>query len=131
MQLLEEHEYLKRSACVKIAGGLIGEYHGRVVDQCPRYGHALHLSSRHLIGLMIQSAAQSHGLQCRHGPVETLLRANLRVVHERQFHVLHARGLGQEVVVLEYETNLPVAKHGPLRLRHGAHGDAVEQVLTA
>ncbi len=53
-----------------------------------------------------------------------------RVVHQRQFYILHARGLRQEVVVLEDETNLAVAQDGTLSIAaHLAHAHTIQIVF--
>ena len=78
---------------------------------------------------MIETFAQSYGLQCLYRPLLALLGCYRGVVHQGQFHILHARGLGQEVIVLKDKTYLAVAQHGTLRTRHGAYRHAVEVVF--
>ena len=41
---------------------LVGQDYRRVVDQGPGDGHPLHLSAGHLVALVPQAVAQSHGL---------------------------------------------------------------------
>ena len=118
MQLLEEYKNLERCTCIEITGCLIRQNHRRVIHQCTSYGYALHLSTRHLVRLMIQSFAQSYCLQCLYCTLFALLGANFSVVHQRQLNVFNACSLRQKVVVLEYESNLTVAQYGALRLRH-------------
>lgn len=129
VQLLEENENLERGACVEVSRCLVGKNHGRVVHQRACYRHTLHLSARHLVRLMVETLAQSHSLQRFHGTLLALLSSDSGVVHQRQRHVLHACRLRQQIVVLEDEANLAVAKHGALRLRHLAHRHSVEIVF--
>ena len=131
MQLLEEDKDLIGGAGVEVTGGLVGEDDGGVVDQGTGNGHALHLSARHLVALVLQAVAESHGLQGGNGSLATLSAVVFLVVHEGQLHVLHGGGLRQEVVVLEYEANLAVTQTGTLTAAHGAHADAIEVVLAA
>ena len=62
MQLLEEHQHLERRAGVEVAGGFVGQQYGRIVDQGTCNGYALHLSTRHLVRLVLQPVAQPYGL---------------------------------------------------------------------
>lgn len=131
MELLEEDEDLEGGARVEVARSLIGQDDGGIVDQGTRNGDALHLTTRHLVGLMVKALPQPHSLQGSHGTVEALLLRDAGVVHQRQFDVFHARGLGQKVVVLKDEADLAVAQDGTLRLRHRAHGHTIEEVVAA
>ena len=129
VQLLEQHQNLKRGAGVQVTCRLIGKDDGRVVDQGAGNGDTLHLTTRHLIALVVKAITQSHFLQCLDGSLTTLLGTVFVVVHQWQFHILHSSGLCQEVIVLEHETNLPVAQFGTLILGHLAHGSAVKIVF--
>ncbi len=60
---LKEHEDAERGAGVEIAGGLVGEDYHRVVDEGAGYGHALLLSARHLVALVVEALGESHGLK--------------------------------------------------------------------
>ena len=129
VKLLEEHQHLERGVGVEVTSGLVGQQHSGLIDQGTGDGYTLHLTTRHLIGLVHQTVAQTDGLQRLDGCTATLARIVLRVVHQGQFHILYSGGLGQQVVVLEHEANLLVAQMGTLRLRHGADGNTVEQIL--
>ena len=130
MQFLEEHQHLERRTRVEVSRGLVSQEDGRTVHQCAGNGYTLHLSARHLVALVIQTVAQSYGLQCLDSSLTAFPRRVLAVVHQGQFHVLHGRRLGQQVVVLEHEANLLVAQPGPLVLRHLPHGNAVQEILS-
>ena len=71
---------------------------------------------------MLQAVAQAHALEGGHGALATLAGAHPCIVHERQLHVEHSGGLGQQVVVLKHKAYLVVAQAGQLVLAHGAHG---------
>ena len=129
MEFLEEHENLKRCARVQVSGGLVCEYYRRVVHQCAGYCHTLHLSSRHLVGLVVEAVAQSDGLKSVHCALVAFGCAHFAVIHERQLHVFHTRGLRQKIVVLEDESDFAVAQYRPLRFCHGANGHSVEKIL--
>ena len=129
MQLLEEHEHLERRTGVEVTGSLVGQQHGGIVDQRTGDGHTLHLSARHLVRLMFQTVAQAHGLQSLDGSLAALLGVIFRIVHQRQFDVLHSGGLRQQVIVLEDEAYLLIPEVGALRLRHRTDGNAVEEIL--
>ena len=129
VEALEEHQYLERSAGVEIARGLVGKDDCGVVDQRPGYGYALHLSTRHLIALVVEAVAQPHGPQRLDGLLPAPGRRVGRVVHQRQLHVLDGGGLGQQVVVLEHEAYLAVAQCGALVAAHGAHRVPIEVIV--
>ena len=63
MKFLEQDKYIKRRTCVEVSGCFVGKDDRRVVYQCTGDGYALHLSSGHLVGLMLQPVAQTYRLQ--------------------------------------------------------------------
>ena len=131
VELLEEHEYLEAGARVEVARGFVGEDYGGVVDQGAGYGYALHLSARHLVAVVVEPLAQSYGLEGDDGTLLALVGTHGGVVHERQLDILHAGGLGEQVVVLEDEPYLAVAQNGAVVAAHGAHAHTVEVVFAA
>ena len=108
---------------------LIGENHGRVVHQSSGDGHTLHLSTRHLVALVIESLAQAHSLQGFDGTLLALLGCNRRVVHQWQLYILHTGSLRQKVVVLEDETNLAVAENGTVVAAHLSYAHTIQIVF--
>ena len=131
IQFLKQHQHLERGARVEVTGRLVGQQHGRVVYQGSGNSYALHLTTRHLVALVFQTVAQSNGLEGADGSLAALAGIELVVVHQRQLHVLDGRSLRQQVVVLEHEAYLLVAQVGTLCLRHRAHGNAVQDILSA
>ena len=129
VELLEQNQHLERCARIEVTGSLVGQQHGRLVDQGAGNSYTLHLSTRHLVRLVVQTVAQTYGLQGLDGCTATLTGIVLVIIHQRKLYVLYGGGLRQQVVVLEHEANLLIPQVGTLGLRHGAHGDAVEEVL--
>ena len=66
MQFLEEHQYIERCACIQVACRFVREYYGGIVDKGPRYGHPLHLSAGHLVGLVLKTVSKTHGFKSLH-----------------------------------------------------------------
>ena len=129
VEFLEEDKHLKRRACVEVTGGLVGEDDGGVVDERTGDGYSLHLTTRHLVGLVLQTIAETNFDKCLDGTRAALLGLDFGIVHQGQFDVLDGRGLGQQVVVLEDETNLAVTELGALIAAHPAHRHAIEVVF--
>ena len=83
VELLEEHEHLERCTGVEVTRCLVGQQHGRIVDQRAGDGYTLHLTTRHLVGLMFQAVAETHGLQRPDSLLATLSGIVVGVVHQR------------------------------------------------
>ena len=62
MKLLEEDKNLERRTRVEITGCLISQDDGWIVHQGAGDSHTLHLTTRHLIGFMVETVAQSYCL---------------------------------------------------------------------
>ncbi len=130
VELLEEHQDFEAGAGIQVTGCLVRQNNGRVVDESARNGYALHLSARHLVALVLQAVGKSHGGECLDGCLAAHLGGVLAVVEQGQLHILHSRGLGEQVVVLEDEAYLAVAQSGALAALHLAHGHSVEDVFS-
>ena len=131
MQFLKQDKYLKRGTGVEVSGCFVRENHGRIVYQCACDGNALHLSSGHLIGFVFQTVAQPHSLQRFDSTAATFGSTHGRVVHKRQFDILHSGRFGQQIVTLEHEPDLTIPQHRTLRFAHRADGNIIEQILSA
>ena len=83
----------------------------------------------HLVALMVEPGAESHGLEGLDGPLAAFLCSDGRVVEQGQFYVFNGRGLWQQVVVLKHESYLAVAHHCPLIFAHGLNRYAVEEIF--
>ena len=130
VELLEKDKNLETGSRVQVTRCLVGKNHGRIVHQRPGDGYTLHLSTRHLIALMVESLAQSYSLQSFDGTLLALFCADGRIVHQRQLYILYARGFRQEIVVLEDEANLAVAQDGSVVAAHLAHAHAIQVIFT-
>ena len=129
IEFLEENKNLEAGSRIQVTRCLIGKNHGRIVHQRSGDGYTLHLSTRHLIALVIESLAQSHSLQSFDGTLLAFFCIDGRIVHQRQLYILHARGLRQQIVVLEDEANLAVAQDGSVVAAHLAHAHAVQVIF--
>ena len=112
VELLEEYQYFEAGAGVEVPRRFVREDDGRIVDQRPRDRHALHLPARHLVALMQHAVAETDVAERLFGPFPSLCGRVGRVVHQRQLDVLQRRSFGQQVIVLEDETDLAVAQRG-------------------
>ena len=130
VELLEKDKNLETGSRVQVTRCLVGENHSRIVHQCTGDGYTLHLSTRHLVALMIESLAQSYSLQSFDGTLLALFCADGRIVHQWQLYILYARGFRQEIVVLEDEANLAVAQDGSVVAAHLAHAHAIQVIFT-
>ena len=130
IELLEENQNLKAGSRIQVTRCLVGKNHGRIVHQCSGDGYTLHLSTRHLVALMIESLAQSYSLQSFDGTLLAFFCADGRIVHQWQLYILYARGLRQEIVVLEDEANLAVAQDSSVVAAHLAHAHAIQVIFT-
>src|SRR3954469_2763320 len=127
VELVEELHDLLGSGRVEVAGGLVGEQDGRLVDQGAGDGHALALAARQLVGLVGHARAEAHLLQ---GPARPLLPLGAREagVDQRQLDVVQGVGAGEQVEGLEDEADLLVADPGQLGVVELLDGGAVEDV---
>ena len=104
IEFLEQGENLLARVRIEVARRLVGEQNGRVVDQRPGDGHTLLLAAGKLGGLMVQPIGQTQ-------PTEHLARTlacfpfgDVGRVRQRHGHVVQGAGAGQQVEVLEHET---------------------------
>ena len=78
---------------------------------------------------MFQAVAQTHFDECVDGALAALLGLDLGIIHQRELDVFDGCGLGEEVVVLEDESDLAVAQLGTLVAAHPTHRHAIEIVF--
>ena len=69
VQPLEQVQDLLAGPGIEVAGGLVGQEQGRVVDQGAGDGHALLLAAGELRGVVVQAVPQPHPVSKRLGPV--------------------------------------------------------------
>jgi len=128
MDALKDAHDLQGGAGVEVAGGLVGEDDGGVVDQGAGNGHALPLPPRQLVGAVVAPVGELHHLQ---GLAGQLMPAGLveAGIHQGEHGVLQGRGPGQQVEGLEHEADLLVAHLGQGVVVHGTHIQSVKHVL--
>ena len=91
---------------VEVAGGLVGQQHGRLGDDGAGDRHALLLSARQFGRRVVLPALEADGLQ-RLGRCGVACGGRLAAVEQRQLHVLLRRGARQQVEALEHEAEVP------------------------
>ena len=106
--LLQKVHDLLRGLGVQRARGFVGEDDLRIVDDGARDGDALHLSARHLVGLLFELSAQPHALERSDSHLPLLLAGDAGD-GERKLNVLQDVEVRDEVVALENETDGTVA----------------------
>ena len=72
LYLPEYFHYLNRGARIEIARGLIGKNQRRVINECASHGHALLLTTRQLIWMILFAASESDCSQRSHRALMTL-----------------------------------------------------------
>ena len=113
-------QHLPAGAGVQGAGGLIRQNDGGLSGQGPGNGHPLLLAAGELTGQVAALIRQPHPLQGPDGPLMPLL-ARHTGIEQRQFHILLHGQLGNEVILLENESQHPVADLGLLVVVHGGY----------
>ena len=130
IKFLKQDQNLKTGSRIQITCSLISENHRRIIDQSSGNCYTLHLSTRHLVALVIKSLAKTYSLQCLNRSILSLFRTYIRIIHQRKFYILYTCRLRQQVVVLEYKTNLTVSKNGTVISGHRSHADSIKIIFT-
>ena len=115
---------------VEGAGGLIGENHGRTVDEGAGYGHALFLTAGEFVGLMGGSIGQSHEVEQFLGTLLGPSSGEARNIGWNH-NILNRRELRQELMKLEHEAEVLIAEIGQFLRREGGHIYAIDTYRTA
>ena len=102
---------------VEVAGGLVGEHQRRAVHERAGDGHALLLTARELVGVLLLEALQAEQRQGLLGPRLRALDCGRASDERRHQHVLEHAELRQQVVELEHEADELVAQGGALLAR--------------
>src|SRR5215211_4040128 len=121
----QQFQDLLARARVEVAGGLVGQQHGRVADQGPGDGHPLLLAPRELGGPVLEPVPEPDRGQGLGGQPPPLGPAKAPV-DKGQADVGDRRGPGQQLEVLEHEPDDPVADRGQLVLGQPGDVAAVE-----
>src|SRR5690242_19039840 len=127
---LEQRQDLHAGARVEVAGGLVGQDHRRIVDECARDGHALLLAARELAGVMVLTLGQPHVGQPLARPPAPLAHGHA-AVEQGQLDVLQRARARQQVELLEDEADLGIADPGQLVTAEARHVVAAQPVAAA
>ena len=129
IELLEHPKDFHARTRIEVAGRLVGQEQGRMIDQGPGDGHALLLAARHLRRLVIAPFGKPNQFQQTLGALPRLRGARVaRGVGQGHEHVLGGRRPRQQIEVLENESQFRRPHQGPLIGRQIAHFLAVEPV---
>src|ERR1017187_2170328 len=122
----EAHDFVAGGG-IEVAGGLVGQQNGRVVDERAGDRDALALAAGKLVRLVVHAGFQ---IDLAHGYFGALqaLGAGHAGVDQGKFHVVQRGGAGQQVEGLEDEADLPVADARQLVVGHLADQVAVDVV---
>ncbi len=105
---------------IEVAGRFVGQDERRVADQRSGHGHSLLLTTGELPGTMFDSLGQSHPVQRLEGTA--LAGGTIHTcVDEWELDVAPRGERGQEVELLEDETDPPVADVCQTLFGHGTH----------
>src|SRR5262249_48902271 len=109
VNLLEQVMNALAGLAVQITRGLVRKQQTRVRNQCPRQCYSCLLTTGQFAGSVHRAIRKPYALQHR---LSLLLRRAIRASPDQQRHhrILNGGELGQQVMKLEDETNLPVPK---------------------
>src|ERR687895_436071 len=122
-RLAQHPQHLLARLRVEVAGGLVGEYHGRLRYQRPGHRHALLLAAGQLGRAVREAVGQPNRL---HEAPQPLGVGPLAGDREREHDVLLRREDRQEVEELEDEAELVAAQPGQVAVVQLGDLDAVE-----
>ena len=137
VELAQQLKHAVGAFGVQVAGGFIGQQHGRVHGQGAGHGHALLLAAAQMPGHVVLPGPQAHALDQAGGARAHGGVGKAGCAQHGQHHVFE-RGKGaNQVVVLKHKADLVAAQPGQGAVVHGggffaadlqgAHGGAVEQ----
>jgi hypothetical protein len=126
LQVQQQPAYLIGAGPVEVAGGLVGQEQRGGLDQRPGQRRPLPLAAGEFGRPILQPLAQAHAIQQHPRPVERRRRGGAGG-HGGQQHVFQHGALRQQVMLLEDEADLPIAKGGQLRLGQLERVQAVER----
>src|ERR1700688_2342474 len=73
IQALQDFEYFRGRVAVEVSSRFVGEKQSRIAHNGPRYGDALLLSARELLGQMMDAVFQTYELERGHHVIPPLL----------------------------------------------------------
>ena len=128
VESFEQFHHFHACLGVECAGGFVGEDDFRIGDERAGDSHALLLSTRHLVGIVVGPGQQVEAFeifQCH----LMAFAARHTLIEERQLHVLYRCLEADEVKALEDEADEVVAVFGGATLTEIFDERAVEDVL--
>ena len=114
---------------VQSTRGLVGQKNIRIVDDGAGNGHALHLTARHLVGLLVELISQTHLFQRLCGSSAALGLGDARQ-SQCQLNVGQNGLVGDEVVALEDKADAVVAVGVPIPILEVLGGFSVDEQVT-
>ena len=127
---LQQIHDLHAGFAVQRAGGLVCQQNIRIVYQSSGNGHTLHLSTGHLIWLLMELITQAHILQSLHSPLAALTMRNAGN-GQSQFHIGKYRLVGNQIIALKHKANGMVTIGVPIPVGIFLGGNAVDNQITA
>ena len=131
IQTLEDVHHLDAGARVQVAGRLVRQEDGGLVDQGAGNRHPLLLAARELVREVIHPVVEPDRVQHLASPRVTRRSVHAGAVEQGELDVVEGGGPRQQVEALEHEADLPVAHLGQLVAREPGDIPAVEQVVAA
>ncbi|MBP1657450.1 MAG: uncharacterized protein H6Q31_2051 [Bacteroidetes bacterium] len=115
VQAIEQRHHFARRNAVQVAGRFVRHQHRRIGDQCPRNGHALFLSARKLLGVVLHTVREADH---RKGCFNVLAAFPAREFRKQewQLHILECCQHREQVIELENEPDVIRAPLGEGRL---------------
>src|SRR4030095_11874595 len=109
-ELLKSSHDLDTGTAIEISRGLIRQNYFRAVDQGACNGNTLLLTARKLTRIMFFAPTQSDRSQNSVGfDAQFCVGQTMRTIKQRQFHVFARRCAGQEIEILEDESDFRIA----------------------
>ena len=113
-QLAHHVQHFLHHFRVQRRSGLIKEHHARLHGQRPGNGHALLLTARERMRVLVGMVFQAHAGQQRHGPFTGLLARELAHAARRQREVVQHRQVREQVELLEHHAHFLAQGFQPL-----------------
>jgi len=117
VKLLEERHDLLAGAGVEIAGRLVGEDDGGIVDEGTRDGDALALAAGEFVRPVVDAVAEADVLQREHRALPAFVGLHAGV-DQRELDVVERVGPREEIEGLEDESDFAVPNLGELVVDH-------------
>ena len=108
VQVFHEFHNFIAGLRIQVAGRLVGQDDGWIIDQGAGNGDALALSAGKLIGLVVHAFAQIDGGKRGLGALNAFVRGRA-AIDQGQLHVVQSRGAREQIERLKYEADFFIA----------------------